>query len=423
MMSDRRAATRLDLGSDWLERAHVAAAMVYLFGLGFSSNVSAIGFGVLAVIALVRAPATSNQYGPLMRDWVGWAFITWAAVCGLAILWSPNVEQGLDEWRAFRVVFTGAMLWPVLRWTPLLVASFLAGVAGQNIVQLLQAVGVAPTPPGDGMRLRGMTHPVNTAMFCGVAMCWHLSAILTARGMWRWVSVIAGAAAAVGLVATGSRGPWIAAAVGVPACMIGVAWRRPAARRIAIGIAIGAIVLAAASWPLVRGLVENRVAATEQDVALVQQGEVEKNLGLSYRLACWQAALEIARQRPLIGVGAGGFREGAMETSQAAALTDVPHAHSMYLHILACMGTVGAAAMLATVGGAVVRTWRDRWDHPYAAGSFYAMLVWLIAAMFDSLHASGQMLGVFAAIIAITLPARPKPAIASHEHATRSTES
>jgi len=385
---------------------HVGAGMFYVGSLGFSSYASVWGFLVLAVVALARAPVTIRTYWYLLDDWVGWLIILWAAVTGLSILWSPDQAQGVVEWRAFRVMFTAMMLWPVVRSAPLFIASFLVGVLGQNLAQLGQGIGLIEIPLGDGPRLRGLTHPVLTATLCAMAMCWHLSAILIARGWWRWLSVIGFIAAGVGMIVTGSRGPWLAAAVTIPACVIGIAWRWPAARRIAVIAAIAVVVLAAGSWPFVRGIVEYRLKMTQEDVQLVEQGTYTNDMG--YRLACWQAAWELFKDAPLQGVGSGGYLMEAKTTSQGNVLTDAEHAHSLYLHVLASQGLLGLIVLVLVVTGALVRAWRDRWDHPFAAGSFYALLAWLLAGCFDAVHLSGEMLGVFAALVTVTLPTRPQ---------------
>jgi O-antigen ligase len=387
--------------------AHVGAGMFYLATLGFSSHAAVWGFAVLAVVALARSPFTIRTYWYLLNDRVGWLIILWAAVSGLAILWSPDQMQGVVEWRPFRALFTAMMLWPVVDYAPQFIAGFLVGVLGQNGVQLAQGLGVVEIPLGDGPRLRGLTHPVNTATLCLIAMCWHLSAIMIGRGLWRRLSVLGFIAAGIGMVYTGSRGPWIAAALTLPACVVGIAWRFPAARRIAIVAAIGVVVLSAVSWPLVRGIVEYRLEMTQEDVAHIEQGTVEQELGLSYRLACWQAAWETFLEHPVGGVGAGGYHVAAKDSSQGEVLTQAHHAHSLYLHVLASTGLMGLLVLLAVMAGALHRAWRDKWDHPYAAGTFFAILGWLLAGLFDAVHLNGQMLGVFAAMVTITLPTRP----------------
>ena len=386
---------------------HVGAGMLYLFGLAFSSNAAAIGFCVLAFVTVFRLRSTIQTYRYLFNDWVGWLFIAWAAMSGLTILWSPDQMQGLDEWRAFRAIFTAIMLWPVVHYAPWFIAGFLLAVFAQNLVQLGQAVGLVELHFGDAPRLRGMTHPVITGTLCVMAMCWHLSAIMLGRKWWRWLSVMGFLAAGIGLVATGSRGPWIAGAIAVPACVIGIAWRWPGARKMAFVAMVAAAVIAIAAWPFVRGIVEYRLERTQEDIALVEQGKVQQNLGLSYRLACWEAAWEIFGERPLGGIGAGGYLQAARETSRGDVLTNVHHAHSVYMHVLANTGVLGGIALLAVVAAALRRAWRDRWDHPYAAGSFFALLAWLIAGCFDSIHLNGPLLGVFAAILTLTLPTRP----------------
>jgi len=395
------AAGRIRFGH-WL---HLLAGAAHCFGLGFSSGTAAVSFIGLAVMAGLRLPVSWRTYRFLLNDRVGWCLLAWAGAVGVSVLWSSEPSQGLVEWRAFRVVVLPMLMWPIVKHAPLLMLAFLAGVLGQNVAQALQAAGVLEIPLGDGPRLRGMTHPVLTGTLCVLAMCLYGSAALTNRNWWRWLSVIGFLLTGLGLVYTGSRGPWLAAAMTMPVMVIVIAWRYPGARKMALVAAIGAVAAAAASWPFVHEIIEYRLRMTETDVELVEQGTYTRDVG--HRLACWAAAWEAFEQEPIGGVGAGGFLESARHSSYAKSLSSAEHAHSLFMHTLATNGAVGFAAMLVAMLGALVRAWRSPWDHPFAAGVFFALLGWLLCGLFDSVQLSGQMLGVCVLLVTVTLPRPP----------------
>src|SRR5689334_7276427 len=142
------------------------------------------------------------------------------------------------------------MLWPVLDRLPWLIGSALLGVLAQNGVQLMQALGwMAPRTSDPADRFAGLTHAIKTATWCCAAMCWNLSAILRATGLKRWASLGLFAAATAGLVLSGSRGPWIAAAVTMPLMLLTIVIRRPSIRRAAVILSIGGLLVAGAAWP------------------------------------------------------------------------------------------------------------------------------------------------------------------------------
>ena len=385
--------------------AHVIAAVAYLGSLGFATAPASATFGVLLGFSIIRLPHTWRAYRFIMRDSVGWLMLAWAGWHAVTLMWSPDPGHGLDELKSFRALATPFMLWPVIDHVAWMIGAFLCGVFLQNLAQLGQGLHLIARHAGDGPRLRGMGHPVNTGTLCLIAMCWHFSAFTRVRGWLRWASLAGLAVSGLGLVATGSRGPWIAAAITLPVAAITMLLRRPSVRKPIFLLALAMIPCALAAWPSVRHIIVYRLERTQTDVQRVEAGQYGMDVG--YRLACWQAAWEMFLKRPVGGAGAGGFHFAALETSQAKTLAVSSHAHSLYLHVLGCTGAVGAGILMGVMIASLRRTWRTAPDYPYADGVFFALLGWLIAATFDASHLNGQMFGMFAVFITVTLPMRP----------------
>ncbi len=237
-------------------------------------------------------------------------------------------------------------------------------------------------------------------------MCWHLSASLRARGPLQAVSIAAMLLAAAGMVFSGSRGPWIAAAVSLPLMVVWVAVKQPGTRKIAIALAVVGVVAAAGLWPLAGEKVTTRTREALADLQGLFQGEFDSNLGV--RVGLWRSAWEFGCEHPLTGVGAGELGENIRELGRDDVLGhDAFHAHSLYLHEFGTTGIPGVLLATAVVICAIVRSFRDPPDTAWSLGTPFVLIGWAVAALFDAYHLNGHMFGLFAFALAIVTPNRP----------------
>ncbi|MFN8472669.1 MAG: O-antigen ligase family protein [Anaerolineae bacterium] len=100
----------------------------------------------------------------------------------------------------------------------------------------------------------------------------------------------------------------------------------------------------------------------------------------------WRAALQMARERPILGVGPGNFRHLYGQYLGAATWDDRILANNLYLEILADVGLIGLAAWAWLFVAAVSHLWRRRkaeqaW--PYAIALLAALAAWLTHGLFD----------------------------------------
>lgn len=164
------------------------------------------------------------------------------------------------------------------------------------------------------------------------------------------------AAAAMGIVIlmAGARASWITYGL----ALLFSGWRLLGWRRLIGVFAFGAIALGVLAYgsPQVR----ERVERTTQMLTADEQG---MDAALSGRTRIWGAALCMAREHPLNGVGARGFREAFPacdpQAGEVAVWGEGPalHAHQILLEILSETGIFGLLMWLA--GAALAwRAWR-----------------------------------------------------------------
>jgi len=399
------------------DRVQFVFAAMYLLTLAMAGTTAKdIAWGALAVCALARLPLIWRCYTVLLRDRLLWLLAAWTAWRLLSLLWSPDTAQGLDECAAGRVLLTPLLMWPVLDRATLLVSVFLVGVFGHNLVQLSQAMHWFGLEPTVNQRLDGLLHPIHLGALCLAAMTWQVSALIHGRGarpatiaLW----LVGLGAATTGLVFTGSRGPWIAAAVVIPMTVLIIAIRRPATRRAALALAVGGLVAGAVSWSWTGDYVRFRLdqAVTQFAVSSTDPANLDTEVG--WRLGRWLGAGRIALDHPLAGTGAGGYGHAMAEGPYREITARTHHAHSLYLHDAATLGFAGLGLTLVVLFACLSRAWSDPPRDRYGDGSFFVLAGWLIGAGFDCYQFSGTMFGLFSMVIALTMPWRARSLTAS----------
>ncbi len=381
---------------------HTGFALLYVLLLPLATAPKDIAWAALAVTTVARLPRIHRCFKAPCRDRLIWLLGAWAAWHGISILWSADPAAGLDEWGAFRVVLTPLLLWPVLDHAALLIGAFLVGVVGANLVQLTQQFHWLGQKPCYGGRLDGWLHAVHTGAMCAAALCWHLSAILKGRSWLRWVSLIGAAAAVAGLIRSGSRGPWLAIAATLPMglLLIGLTTRR--LRRAVLIIALVGVVGAGVAWVATGDFVTTRIHQATDDIRKAIDGDFHSHVG--ERLARWAGAWKVFGDSPLLGAGAGGFGRAIGELGYSDVSPKGHHAHSVYMHVLACTGLPGALILVAVIVLSVRRVVTRQANHLYSSGTALVLITWLVGAAFDAYHLNGNMFGLFTLIVALTLP-------------------
>lgn len=203
-------------------------------------------------------------------------------------------------------------------------------------------------------RLGGVLGPCNLKLGIVLASLspFGLDAMRRRFGRLGWL----GAAVGIGLVVllAGSRASWLTYAL----VLLWTGWRTLGPKKLLMVGAFGALALVAAA--LLVPQVRERIERTTHVLTADSQGV---DTALSGRTRIWSAAVCMAREHPVNGVGARGFREafpacdpqpGVIAAwGEGAAL----HAHQLVLEILSETGGIGLLLWLA--GAALAwRAWR-----------------------------------------------------------------
>lgn len=210
-----------------------------------------------------------------------------------------------------------------------LVVLALAGAALVSVHAVLQAFGLDPFVPVEtlayGRAMATLASPVYLGAWLALWLPLALDRALTEDGYFGRAAL---ALIAAGLIATVSRGAWLAAALGAT-LYLGLTGRLRLPR--ARALAVAAAVAGWCAW------------------ALARRGALDFSRP-SERLAIWAIALKLFARHPLLGVGPDAFELGLRQVRGEDFLRvlgqgfRLGHAHNDLLQILATTGLIGLAA-------------------------------------------------------------------------------
>jgi len=361
-----------------------------------------------------------------------WLATGWVAWLWVSLLWSENRAIGFEEAGAARFALAIPLLWPVLDRRSLLIGALLLGFLSANIAQAVHAIGVtfgveSITFPRLPHRNSGWWQPVvgGTMLTAGLGL--HLPALLTGKGRSRFIGLLGTLLCLAGVVATGSRGAWLAS---VALCVIAAAWgiTRRAWPKLSWGhlpLIVGIGVVAGvggykALWPTLSergraGVVEVRRAIEEHDYST----------DTGARILMARVAADAFLERPLVGIGAGGFKTWGREhladagrESEARLIPD--HAHNSLLHVAATTGIVGVMLFTGPVWWSVRGGFRlpparagGASGEPgakiagYGAGPAFGIIGLMLASAFDVVQVDAQPSAMLWILMALCINGRP----------------
>jgi O-antigen ligase len=414
-LHDARA--RLALNHPTLDRAHRAAAAIFAFGLGLPITPMELAGVPLILVTLARLPAALHLYPSLLRRPAVIAALAWAAWAALAVTWSPDPAQGLDELAALRWLWVPLALWPVLDRPVLFVAALTAGMLAYNASQLTQlagqSLGIEALTFGHAPdRIAGWSQPAVAGSILLAALGLHLPAALAGRGPSAWTARALALITALALLATGTRGAWLAAVPLTLAVTLLLAPRPPRPSRRAVLIAVpAALLIAAAAWAALGPAIASRIDEGRREIhAAISAGDFSTSTG--GRIVMWAWAGRAIAERPITGVGTGGYRAWVTARQRERGIDPasqrvLDHAHSAYLHAAAAQGAVGLA-LLAAAAVFAVRHALTRPLDPHTAAAA-ALLALLAAGITDAVQVNAQTSALLATLGTIAI-SRPRPA-------------
>lgn len=347
--------------------------------------------------------------------------LAWGALGAASILWTAGQpEDWLEELGVLRFLLVALAIWPVSDRRPLLLGALAAGFAVGQSTQVLHALGRALEIdaitwnrfPG---RNSGWWDPVVGGTLLCAVLGLHLPAALWGRAKWRVLGALGSAAAAVGILATGSRGAWLAGTALVAIAVAAWVWRgRGKVLRPALALGVIAAILAAVAWASLGQHLTARYQAGRAEVARAFEArDFDSDTGARILMAWW--AVEAMQDRPLTGVGLGGYRPWtrahvAAQQIDPATRRFHAHAHNALLHAGATLGIPGLALAIAFVLLAVRGSARRQpGDGPtgYARGPCFALLGLLMVSPFDVVHVNSQTAALLAVLTVFAVGVRP----------------
>jgi len=304
-----------------------------------------------------------------------------------------------------------------------LVAVFLAGLALQSLVAILQVIrqgplglpgelapfanwpGASTFALGSGRWLRGYGLTFHPNVLGGF-LCVGLILSLPLLGS-RVVQLVCGVMS-VALLATFSRSAWIATALILPPTAI-LMWRRdPFARR---GLAIAAVMvvagLSAAGWTW-RDSIKARIGmqAPPGAVTTSAPAAIIEHLKHDDRIALTAVALRVIADHPILGIGAGN----SPLAEQRADVTPL-YPHNVALMLAAEVGIAGGLLWVSLMGTAA---WRLRHSRPTVwlvagVGAFAALQIIALLDCYPWSLNAGRLLTVTVLAIIETAAVRARP--------------
>ena len=362
---------------------------------------------VVFVLATGLTAFSAYSLGAWLNEWLKWVQVL------LLIVVVLHAGQG-ERWRwlVFGLALAGA-------------ANALIGLyeffGGSGALHLLindrffRAFGTfgQPNPFGGFM---GLLAPL--------VLCTTLSHALALWRDWRmqrlrlpgvlWTLFYAGASGliVVGVFISWSRGAWL----GFAAAMAAVVFALP--RRLWQSIALVATLAALVGGLWLAGRLPASVvarvsSATQELFAFDDVRGVDitpENYAVVERLAHWQAALNMARAHPWLGVGFVNYEIAYADFRLMNWKFPLGHAHNYYLNVLAEAGMIGLIAYVFYWAVVVFLTWHAR-RHPDDGARFTSIgllgtwIYLLVHSLTDNLYVNnlflhiGVMLGILAIIV------------------------
>jgi O-antigen ligase len=275
----------------------------------------------------------------------------------LPFLWL--VAAAVANGRARRITFVGlgiiVGLWTVDALVQAAVGTSPLFFGLDSLKQAISGHGMCPVEETRLVdRLSGVLGPCNLKLGLVLASLAPFALYAAARRFGSIGWVLAAAAVGVAVLLAGSRASWVTYGL----VLLFSGWRLLGWKKLLGVFAFGAAVMAA--LVVLSPQVRERIERTTQAVAADEEGV---DVALSGRARIWDAAMCMAREHPVNGVGARGFRQAfpACDPSagRPAAWGAGPalHAHQIVLEILSETGAIGLLLWLA--GAAMAwRAWR-----------------------------------------------------------------
>lgn len=328
-----------------------------------------------------------------------------AALMSVSLLWSEDPSAGLEHIGELRWLAMIGFIYPVIEHRRVLIACLCIGFVIGNGAQVVDAfdgfgnVWLADRLWHEPSRISGWWDPAVGGSLLVAGLGLHLPAALMGTGRWRVVGLLCSAMTIVALIATGTRGAWVASVALVVVALV-IAARRGSMKGRTILIAGVAVVILAIGALQIES-VSGRVHDARGEIARAIEGDFESFTGA--RISMANQAARAGMGHPVGGLGAGGFRTW-MEERTGSVVDDQSHAHSTGLQLWAEHGAPGVLLGVLLAGVLLVNAWRcgAGSSSGYSMGPFYAAVGLVLVGVFDSVLINVNTAAMFGALAALS---------------------
>ncbi len=404
------------------DRLHLGFACLGLICMFGPVTLTEIAFAPLLVFFLVRVFNTFPVWIHGFGQPVGLLGILLAGWMMISLNWSGDPFLGWGEISELRWFVLVGLIFPVIEQRKVLTSAMAIGIALGQIAQVFDAfdgfgikwleLAVHHQPN----RLGGWWHPVvGGAMLVG-ALGLHLPSMLFGVGRARLLALVLGSIAGIGIIATGTRGAWIAGVLLVIfAIGFGALTKRIRPKRVLL-IVLGVVVVSGVGLAVMHKSVGERVSVTRTELTQIIDGDYDSMTGLRVKMGL--VAIDAGLSHPIIGVGAGGYQAWSKEHEPDLIMPVHAHAHNSALHAWSTLGLVGVLLWGALITSMLRSSWRiweadgsdGRPDYS-GLGPMFAIVGLLLASLTHSLQVSTQtaaMLAVLAGLSPAYVPDHPQ---------------
>lgn len=414
----RDALARAQGGPRWLWWLNVAGGLAWMVLVSGRTTYLEVGGGLLWIVTLVRMPWVWRAFVMGLAHPLFLAMVAWTLWRLVTLAWSPDVAAGIDRIDKMRFVWNIPFLLPLAPMVGTLVLGIIAGSFVYNLSQVshsLSRAGVDWLPQWERMpnRNSGWNSPVGAGTKLCAVLGLHIAACLrglyTARLGWALFGGVGTIITLAAIVATGTRGAWISAAVLVGlACVVGACRVRWTARRAALAGAV-ALVLVVVGGALAWKVAAPRAMEAREELRQVFEDKDFSSYTGTRLLMMWWAVQAFA-DHPIGGTGEGGYEPWVLANLEKRGIDPAsrthtgPHPHNTLLQPLANTGIVGFALYVVVLLVMARIAWVSRLhEHPYAGGMAWALLGLFVACLFEILHMNSHILAMWQLIMGLAV--------------------
>ncbi len=386
-----------------LAAVHLLAACAWMATLCISRAPEGVAFGVLAVVAVIRAPRTWKTYSGLMASGTFVLLLAFAEWQGLSTMWSKSRNLGIGDCVP-RYAFVPLMLWPVMhRWRLLILAFAAAASLHGAIISVANISKHGWQPRSDNGVLTNEIGITGLTLAVALALLGSKPGPSGAHGL--CARIAAAVACLPGMLLLGQRMPTIAAAVGFVTALVrpSQSTRRNAviAAALVLGslaVGLGALSATPRGRELARYVLSVAVDGTNVDAL---------NRASNFRLPLARVAVAVWQDHPVVGAGAKSFAiefpkriaeapaSFGVPEDQARILTHLTCVHNAFLDEAAERGVVGFMLLVALMAAC----WRGAWGADAWSGTAGMLATWTIACMTQSMTVRGVPMMLLAVIV------------------------